>query len=354
MKSDFGLLVNNSSKASFQSLLGVKDDEVSVKISINDLREIENQPFMAYSNEALKELADDIKLNGLYSPLIVRKKSDYYEILSGRNRFRACKLNGDTAINCIVKNVDDDTANLILVNANLNQRQELKPSEKALAYDMQFVSMKNLGIVRGKGTAEVTMLGEIGGDSRGNVYKYLRLAKLIRPLLLKVDDNTLQIAAGVQLSYIDTESQEQLTKYIIQNKCKINEKKAILIRKAFENDGKLTYSLIDEILHKNNVKTKDISTQENCRKQDISELIKTMKRVLPYEDSIDGKARFVKEIVSPLLPLLSNVCKGAKYKTKESDELVVFLNSEKETISEIDVTGYSIIGLLRDVLDVIF
>ena len=154
MKTDFDRLMNNSSKASFQSLLGVKDGEVSVKIPINDLREIENQPFMPYSDAALKELAEDIKLNGLYSPLIVRKKCDYYEILSGRNRYRACKLNEDSSISCIIKNVDDDTANLILVNANLNQRQELKPSEKALAYDMQFNAMKNLGIVRLKSSGK--------------------------------------------------------------------------------------------------------------------------------------------------------------------------------------------------------
>ncbi|QNK41530.1 ParB/RepB/Spo0J family partition protein [Caproicibacter fermentans] len=96
---------------------------------------IKDQPFRPYSSERLAELAEDIKANGQISPCTVRKKDEKYIILAGRNRKKACQIAG-VKVSCIVIECDDPTANLILVNSNLNQRQELLPSEKAFAYKL--------------------------------------------------------------------------------------------------------------------------------------------------------------------------------------------------------------------------
>jgi ParB family transcriptional regulator, chromosome partitioning protein len=179
-----------------------------VMIHPDKLIEIENQPFRPYPPEKLAELAADIKENGQISPCTVRKKDGKYFVLSGRNRKRACKMAG-VKVACIVIECDDPTANLILVNSNLNQRQELLPSEKAFAYKLQKESYKAKG--QRKTAAAVA---EQNSENVKMIQRYIKLTKLTRPLLNMVDTGRLPIMVGVQLAYLPPNDLQVVSDYL--------------------------------------------------------------------------------------------------------------------------------------------
>ena len=134
------LAASRESAEALVDMLGIKGD--IQKLDICNLRPFKDHPFKPYSPIKLRELADDIAVNGVISPIIVRAQVDHYEILAGHNRVEASKMAGLTQIPAIVKNVDDETACLIMANTNINQREELLPSEKAFAYKMRAEAMK--------------------------------------------------------------------------------------------------------------------------------------------------------------------------------------------------------------------
>lgn len=141
MKIDLsGKTINQPSNDFFAELMGAGTNGGDIKqIDIALLDDFVGQPFKPYSPERLALLAEDIKENGVLSPLIIKPiNNGRYQILAGHNRKNAAIIAGLAKVPCIVKEVDEDGAKLILVNTNLNQRQELLPSEKAFAYKMQW------------------------------------------------------------------------------------------------------------------------------------------------------------------------------------------------------------------------
>ncbi len=266
MKIDLSKKSNISASSVFNSMLGV-DDKVDIKkdisyIDISFLVEYENQPFKPYTKEKLEELAEDIKLNGVLSPIIVRPlEENKYQILSGHNRVNACKLVEIKQAPCIIKEVDDSTANLILVNANLNQRQELLPSEKAFAYKLQMESSK-----QNKGTRndllhnvqKVDTANKIAienNESKRNISYYIRLTELTKPLLDMVDEKILPFRAGVNLSYLPPKEQETVYNYIIDNKIKLSLVKSEEIKNLAKENNINLFQL--EYIFKKNKKEKD-------------------------------------------------------------------------------------------------
>lgn len=188
-------------------LLGGNNGKANEEIDIDFLVEITEQPFKPYSDERLKMLMGDIKLNGLMSPLIVTKLegSMMYEILAGRNRFNACMLLGMESVPCIVKyGLSEAQRNLILVNSNLMQRQSLLPSERAKAYKMQLKAYKELGI-----KSEWV-------ESQATAYKYMRLNNLNDEFLAKVDSGEIQFTLGYELSGMSGATQSVISEYIEQ------------------------------------------------------------------------------------------------------------------------------------------
>lgn len=176
------------------------------EIAVEYLVEIENQPFNRYSDEQLRLLSEDIKLNGLMSPLIVHKMqgSQMYEILAGRNRFNACRMLDMKSIPCIIKeDLSKPQRDLILVNSNLMQRQTLLPSERARAYKMQSEAYKELGVKPNE-----------SAESKANVYKYIRLNNLCCELLEKVDKGDISFTIGYELSGLDLSAQNVLIDYL--------------------------------------------------------------------------------------------------------------------------------------------
>lgn len=194
-------------KDSLDSLLGAPKTQVVRDISMAELKEIENQPFNPYSDEALDVLVEDIKENGLLSPLVVAPIDGGYEILAGRNRYRACKELGMLKVPCIVRNnLNQAKRNLILVASNLKQRQQLLPSEKAKAYKMQQDACKELNIAFKPELIEST----------ANVYKYLRLNNLTDELLKKLDNNDITFTVAYEISRLSHNAQLAIFEYLNQ------------------------------------------------------------------------------------------------------------------------------------------
>ena len=123
--------------------------EKSVSVRLEQLQPFENHPFRVVEDDTLEQLAQSIKENGVLTPCIVRPYGDGYELLSGHRRVAACKFIGRKTIPAIVRDLDDDAATILMVDAN-QQRENLLPSEKAFAYRMKLEAMKH----QGKATAD--------------------------------------------------------------------------------------------------------------------------------------------------------------------------------------------------------
>ncbi len=243
-------------KEAFNMMLGGTSQKDIRELEISSLIPYPNQPFRPYSEEKLLELAEDIKENGVLSPVIVRPMEDGYQILAGHNRVNASKLAGLLTVPCIVKDFDDAMAQLVLVNSNLLQRQELLPSEKAFAYKMQLDAIKQQGkrsdltlYPLGTKLDSGDNLAKINNDSRTNIFRFVRLTSLTPELLSAVDSNDLPLRAGVELSYLNEETQSRLLEYIEAYHTKIDLKAAELLR-AKSDSGDLTRDKIISLLSK--------------------------------------------------------------------------------------------------------
>lgn len=183
-----------------------------VQIPISSLVPWANQSFRPYSAAKMQQLVEDIRTNGVLNPIIVRPMGQQYQILAGHSRTNASREAGLTTVPAIIRDVDDDTATLIMVNTNLNQRDELLPSEKAWAYRLQLEAMKRQGQrtdltsvqneQKLKGITARELVASQYGDSAVQIQRYIRLTYLISELLEMVDQGMLPMMSGVSLSYL--------------------------------------------------------------------------------------------------------------------------------------------------------
>lgn len=196
-------------KDSLNNLFGAPKDQITREISIEELNEITDQPFNAYSDEALEILVEDIRENGLLSPLVVAPIDGGYEIIAGRNRYRACKILGMEKLPCIIRNnLSAAKRNLILVASNLMQRQKLLPSEKAKAYKMHKDACDVLKI-----KFKPDLL-----ESSANVYKYLRLNNLNHELMDMLDCDELTFSLCYEIAGLKAITQQAIYEYIQSGK----------------------------------------------------------------------------------------------------------------------------------------
>ncbi|MGN0179060.1 MAG: ParB/RepB/Spo0J family partition protein [Monoglobaceae bacterium] len=183
-------------------------------IPLSELKPFESQPFKVLLDESMTELNESIKDVGVLSPIIARPHKDGgYEILSGHRRVKACELGGITEVPVVVKDIDDDTATILLVDSNL-QRENILPSEKAYAYQMKLEAMKH------QGKSASSQIGtklrsdeEIAiqtGESRNQIQRYIRLTNLIDPILQMVDEKQIAFNAAVEISYLGSLEQAEL------------------------------------------------------------------------------------------------------------------------------------------------
>ena len=193
----------------FKTDEGRKTEEIK-PVSITELKPFEQQPFKVLLDESMDELVESIRQSGVLSPVIARPHKDGgYEILSGHRRVKACEIAGITEIPVVVKNLDDDTATILLVDSNL-QREHILPSEKAYAYQLKLEAMKRQGARSDLTSRQIVgklesadFLGAQTGESGRQIQRYIRLTNLIDPILEMVDNKQIALNAAVELSTAD-------------------------------------------------------------------------------------------------------------------------------------------------------
>ena len=224
------------------------------KILLSKIDSFKDHPFHVNNDESLKELANSIKENGLYTPLTVRLKEDgRYELISGHRRKAAMELLGITETEAYVKELADEEATIEMVDSNM-YREIILPSEKAFAYKMKYDAIKH----QGKKTSgpEVRKLED---ESERNIRRYIRLTHLIPELLELVDNSvihdkrtylTMGIKPAVELSYLNKDEQELVYAGITYNDLTPSHGQAIKIRELSKNK-QLDYDSLEGILTQN-------------------------------------------------------------------------------------------------------
>ena len=232
------------------------------EIPIDQIDDFPNHPFKVRMDENMEQTAESVKQYGVLVPAIVRPKEDgRYEMVSGHRRKMACSLITRQSMPCIVRDLTDEEATIIMVDSNL-QREQVLPSEKAFAYKMKLDAIKRQGkrsdltlspVATKLDTA--TTLGQQSGESRDQVFRYIRLTNLIPEILDLVDNSTLkekdklQIALrpAVELSYLTEQEQHDLYETMTTEDCTPSHVQALKMRK-FSEEGRLNMDVIFSIM----------------------------------------------------------------------------------------------------------
>ena len=231
--------------------------EKVVTLNPADISDFPNHPFKVKQDEAMAEMVDSVKLYGVLAPALVRPKADGgYEMVAGHRRKCAATLAGITEMPCIVRNLTDDEATIIMVDSNL-QRETILPSEKAFAYKMKLEAMKRQGQrsdltstplePKLKGSRSNEELAASSPDSRSQIQRYIRLTELIPPVLDMVDSSKIAFRPAVELSYLSKEQQQSLYDTMECEDCTPSLAQAIKM-KEFSRDGKLSAEVILSIM----------------------------------------------------------------------------------------------------------
>lgn len=227
------------------------------KIETKKLNEFKGHPFKVKEDAEMDKLVESIKENGVLNPVIVRELEDgSFEMISGHRRKRAAEIASMEKIPCIVRNLTDEEATILMVDSNL-QREEILPSEKAFAYKMKMEAMNKQGQrtdltsapVEQKSNRKTTreIIAEENNESREQVRRYIRLTELIPEILNMVDEKKIAFRPAVEISYLKEDEQYMLLDAMQFNDCTPSLAQAISLKKrSLENS--LTAERIDEIM----------------------------------------------------------------------------------------------------------
>ena len=232
--------------------------EKVVTLNPADISDFPNHPFKVKQDEAMAEMVDSVKQYGVLVPALVRPKADGgYEMVAGHRRKCAATLASITEMPCIVRNLTDDEATIIMVDSNL-QRETILPSEKAFAYKMKLEAMKRQAGRPSKensvpvgqnfeGKTSRELLADKSPDSNTQIQRYIRLTELIPPVLDMVDSGKIAFRPAVELSYLSKEQQQSLYDTMECEDCTPLLAQAIKM-KEFSRDGKLSAEVILSIM----------------------------------------------------------------------------------------------------------
>ena len=228
------------------------------ELPLSEISDFPNHPFKVKADESMMEMAESVREYGVLVPALVREKPEGgYEMVAGHRRKMASELAEKQEMPCIIRNLTDDEAVLIMVDSNL-QREQILPSEKAFAYKMKLEAMKrqagrpsktNLSPVATDliGKRSDKILGEQVGESKDTIRRYIRLTELIPPILDMVDETKIAMRPAVELSYLPKEEQELLLDAMQLEDCTPSHAQAIKIR-GFSKEGRLSEDVICSIL----------------------------------------------------------------------------------------------------------
>lgn len=235
------------------------DEGTPAKMSIDQLTPFPHHPFKLYQDERMQEMVQSIRSNGVLTPILVRpsKDSSGYEIISGHNRVAAAKLAGLSEVPAIIRQMDDETAIVAMVDSNLRQREKLLPSEKAFAFKMKLDAIKRQGqrsdltcgqiVHKLNGKKSRDIVAEQAGENYKQVSRYIRLTELIPLALDCVDQGRLAFNPAVAISYLNPDQQRDLLDIINEYECSPSLSQAERL-KALSQNNQLDRSAINAVM----------------------------------------------------------------------------------------------------------
>ena len=236
------------------------DEGTPAKVLVDQLTPFPHHPFKLYQDERMQEMVQSIRSNGVLTPILVRpsKESSGYEIISGHNRVEAAKLAGLSEVPAIIRQMDDETAIVAMVDSNLRQREKLLPSEKAFAFKMKLDAMRRkagrppsnnsgqLDLNYSKKQSRDLMAEQIG-ESGKQINRYIRLTELIPLALDCVDQGRLAFNLAVAISYLNPDQQRDLLDIINEYECSPSLSQAERL-KALSQNNQLDRSAINAVM----------------------------------------------------------------------------------------------------------
>ncbi len=272
----------------------INDSEKIQEIEISKISDFPQHPFKVVDDDKMDALIESIKQQGILVPAIVRLKEDgTYEMVSGHRRKHALSKIGIKTIKCIIKELNDDEAKILIVDSNI-QREELLPSEKAFAYKMKLDAIKHQGVKstcaplvhkRGRPKSRDVIAGE-NNESAEQVRRYVRLTYLINEFLEMVDQNKIGFRTAVELSYLSKDNQYYIYNYYEANEVIPSLSQAITL-KSYENDKRLTQERLDEILEE----------EKPNQREKLWIVVSSIKHYFPKDYSSEQIDKVVKDLL---------------------------------------------------------
>jgi len=226
--------------------IGMSDGEQITELPLSELHPPEFHPFQVNNDAAMKSLVESVKRYGVREPGLVRKRTEGgYELLCGNRRKMACEIAGIPTLPAIIRELDDHSAAIAMVDSNLQQREKLLYSEKAWAYRVKMEALNHSG-VKGESYSFEIMVAQTG-ESKNQIFRIIRLTELVPALLDKVDARQLAFNPAVELSYLSRSEQSAVLDAMARYEVKPSLSQAVRLKKL-KQDGKLTLGTIDMVL----------------------------------------------------------------------------------------------------------
>ncbi len=266
--------------------------DVVLDLPLNQIGDFPNHPFKVRQDDAMMEMMESVQLHGVLVPGLVRQLADgSYQMVSGHRRKLASRLAGLDTLPCIVRDLTDDEAIIVMVDSNL-QREKVLPSEKAFAYKMKLEAMRRqgkrtdltsapLGQKLGRKTSRELLAAE-SPDSHSQIQRYIRLTYLLPEILAMVDDSKIAFRPAVELSYLAEKEQRILYDAMGHADCTPSLAQAIKM-KSFSREGKLSEAVIRSIMAEEKPNQKE---QFRIPKERISKYFKPGTPARTMEDTI--------------------------------------------------------------------
>lgn len=268
--------------------------DVVLDLPLDQIGDFPNHPFKVRQDDAMMEMMESVQLHGVLVPGLVRQLADgSYQMVSGHRRKLASRLAGLNTLPCIVRDLTDDEAIIVMVDSNL-QREKVLPSEKAFAYRMKLEAMRRQGKrtdltstpvvekLKGKDALSSAIIGKAAGDSYEQVRRYIRLTYLLPEILAMVDDSKIAFRPAVELSYLAEKEQRILYDAMGHADCTPSLAQAIKM-KSFSREGKLSETVIRSIMAEEKPNQKE---QFRIPKERISKYFKPGTPARTMEDTI--------------------------------------------------------------------
>lgn len=242
--------------------------EKVVNLSPSEISDFPNHPFKVRMDAAMQEMTESVKQYGVLVPALVRPKPEGgYEMVAGHRRKTAADLAGLAEIPCIVRQLTDDEATIIMVDSNI-QREDILPSEKAKAYAMKYEAMKHQGR-KGNGNT-LDEVGEAAGESGKTVQRYIWLARLSDELLELVDRKKIGLVQGVDISFLSEDAQQWVLVILEESGANISTVQSAKL-KEYGKSGELTLPMVRPILTEEKPKERKVTIKSEKISQFFSE-----------------------------------------------------------------------------------